>query len=307
MKFDKIADTYSKRKEENHISEQLLENAKVIEEIIEIPLDKLQTYTDEDGSQPFEIDSSYVNALAKSINVNGQFDPIIVRPLLNGDYQILAGHHRYFALQKIVAETAKAKVVELSDWQAYCLLCETNIHHSGPLPSKLCKIFKRYRSNAKSNNEKLTAEKLANMYGISVEQMYRYIALDFLVEPLQRLVDTGYISSNSIKPLRVLNAEQQYVLADYVEFVGKKLNKSKCDKLITFLKDNPSPTRLEIDDFLNNTTKSNKKQNTNYAAIQKMNIQDLSSFLSDNIEQLAKLKYAENIEKFLNMELKTEN
>lgn len=299
MKFDKISETYSKRKEE-HISQQLLDEAKVIEEITEIPLEKLQTYTDEDGFQPFEIDNNYVNALADSIAENGQFDPIIVRPLPTGNYQILAGHHRYFALNRLDHETAKAKIVELSDWQAYCLLCETNIHHRGPVPSKLCKIFNRYRKNAKSNDEKLTANKLANMYGISVEQMYRYIALDSLIEPLQTLVDNGLISSNSIKPLRVLNSDQQAALADYVEFIGKKLNKAKCDKIIEFLIDNPTSTREEIEDYLS-TPKTDKKekQNTNYTAMQKMNIKDFSSFLFKNIEELTKLKTADEITAFL--------
>lgn len=184
-----------------------------LNEITEIAMHKLDMYTDEDGNQPFDIDEEKVEALSESIKENGQLEPIIVRKK-DGRYQILSGHHRYLAMRSMLAKYALATVVDVSDLKAYMIVCESNIHHAAPPPSKLCKIFLRYRAAGKE--EKLTADQLAKMFGISREQMYRIIAMEHLTEPTKELIDAGLISTNSIKQLRTLTPDQQDTLADYI-------------------------------------------------------------------------------------------
>ncbi len=225
-----------------------------LNEITEIAMHKLDMYTDEDGNQPFDIDEEKVEALSESIKENGQLEPIIVRKK-DGRYQILSGHHRYLAMRSMLAKYALATVVDVSDLKAYMIVCESNIHHAAPPPSKLCKIFLRYRAAGKE--EKLTAGQLAKMFGISREQMYRIIAMEHLTEPTKELIDAGLISTNSIKQLRTLTPDQQDTLADYVYNEDKKLTKGKCDKVIDLFIGKPDATAEDIDDLISKSYISN--------------------------------------------------
>lgn len=302
MNFGKVSEKYTERKEnKNSVAEQIIENANIVENSITVSIDTVDDYRDAHGEQPFKIDEEKVEALSDSIAEHGQIEDMIVRESKDiiGHYQLLAGHHRKRALLRNNYSTCRIKVIEATDWEAYCIVCETNIHHDGPLPSQLCKIFKRYRQHSEETDEHLTASQLAQMYGISKEQMYRYIALDELIPQIQKLVDEELVSSNSIKELRILNSEQQLVFADYVEFVGKKVNKSKCSKIIDFLHNNPDASRDDIDRFLN-MPKENKTK-SNFETMQGMNKREFSEFL---FFHLSDFKSAEDIEKFLNMEFK---
>ncbi|WP_024858085.1 ParB/RepB/Spo0J family partition protein [Ruminococcus albus] len=281
MKFDKVSETFSERKEKGSIKESLISAEEVLNEITEIAMHKLDMYTDEDGNQPFDIDDEKVEALSESIKENGQLEPIIVRKK-DGRYQILSGHHRYLALKSITAKYALATVVDVSDLKAYMIVCESNIHHAAPPPSKLCKIFLRYRAAGKE--EKLTADQLAKMFGISREQMYRIIAMDTLTTPMQELVDAGLISTNSIKQLRTLTPDQQDTLADYVYNEDKKLNKAKCDKVVDLFTTNYNATVEDIDDCLNSDDKE-KEPATNYNAMKKMSKEQLADYIFANMER----------------------
>ncbi|MBE6874751.1 MAG: ParB/RepB/Spo0J family partition protein [Ruminococcus albus] len=280
MKFDKVSETFSARKEKGSIKESLISAEEVLNEITEIAMHKLDMYTDEDGNQPFDIDEEKVEALSESIKENGQLEPIIVRKK-DGRYQILSGHHRYLAMRSMLAKYALATVVDVSDLKAYMIVCESNIHHAAPPPSKLCKIFLRYRAAGKE--EKITADQLAKMFGISREQMYRIIAMDTLTTPMQELVDTGLISTNSIKQLRTLNHDQQDTLADYVYNEDKKLTKSKCDKVIDLFIGKPDATAEDIDECLNSDDKEKDPAN-NYTAMKKMSKEQLADYIFANIE-----------------------
>lgn len=292
MKFDKVSETFSERKEKGSIKESLISAEEVLNEITEIAMHKLDMYTDEDGNQPFDIDDEKVEALSQSIEENGQLEPIIVRKK-DGRYQILSGHHRYLALKSITAKYALATVVDVSDLKAYMIVCESNIHHAAPPPSKLCKIFLRYRAAGKE--EKLTADQLAKMFGISREQMYRIIAMDTLTTPMQELVDAGLISTNSIKQLRTLTPDQQDTLADYVYNEDKKLNKAKCDKVVDLFTTNANATVEDIDDCLNSDDKEKEPAN-NYNAMKKMSKEQLADYIFAN---LASFTSSEKILSFL--------
>lgn len=302
MNFNKVKEKYSERKEnKNSIAEQIIESAPIIENSVTVSIDTVDDYRDSYGEQPFNIDEEKIAALSKSIAELGQLEAMIVRESKDmiGHYQLLAGHHRKRALIANDFTECTVKIIDVTDWEAYCIVCETNIHHNGPLPSQLCRIFKRYRQHSTETEESLTASQLAQMYGISREQMYRYIALDNLIPEIQNLVDNELISSNSIKDLRVLEDEQQSVLAEYVEFVGKKVNKSKCSKIIEFLLANYKATRDDVYCFMN--APKGEETKSNYATMQKMTKKEVSEFI---YSYLSDFKSPEDIAKFLDMDFK---
>ena len=59
--------------------------------IATLPMDQLK----EKANHPFQVkDDEKLAALAEDIRENGLHQPIIVRPIANGFYEILAGHRR---------------------------------------------------------------------------------------------------------------------------------------------------------------------------------------------------------------------
>lgn len=65
--------------------------------------------------------------LAAHIERTGQYPPIIVRPAPTGTgYQILDGHHRKLALERIGASTANCVIWQADDEQALLLLATLN-------------------------------------------------------------------------------------------------------------------------------------------------------------------------------------
>lgn len=69
--------------------------------IVNLPLDKLVDYADDEFEkitgrpQPFHLyDKNDLQSLARSINEHGVMQPIIVRPMEDGNYQVVAGRNR---------------------------------------------------------------------------------------------------------------------------------------------------------------------------------------------------------------------
>ena len=59
-----------------------------------IQLDRLKPFE----NHPYKVvENKEMNNLTQSINENGILSPIIVRPIENGEYEIISGHRRLFA------------------------------------------------------------------------------------------------------------------------------------------------------------------------------------------------------------------
>ena len=92
-----------------------------------------------------EIDEDYINELAKSIEQDGLWNPILVKNLSNGEYVLISGGHRLRAVQKIGWDEIEAKLLDVEDVQllessGYALLDREAIESVwkgatyGPLP-----------------------------------------------------------------------------------------------------------------------------------------------------------------------------
>ena len=60
-------------------------------------------------------DSEAISELAQSISENGLIQPIVVRPIELGQYEIVAGERRYRACQKAMMQTIPCIVEEYDD------------------------------------------------------------------------------------------------------------------------------------------------------------------------------------------------
>lgn len=84
-----------------------------------VDLDDLQAH-------PRNPNHGNVKEVAQSIRTNGQFRPIVVRPLDDGKYQILAGHTTAAAMRSLGRSQMLATIVQADDRQAERILLADN-------------------------------------------------------------------------------------------------------------------------------------------------------------------------------------
>ena len=105
-----------------------------------LPMDQLK----EKANHPFQVkDDEKLAVLAENIREDGLHQPIIVRPMADGFYEILAGHRRTKACRKIGRTKIEAIIVEVDDERANRIMIATNFQQrDSHLPSEIAKSYK---------------------------------------------------------------------------------------------------------------------------------------------------------------------
>ncbi|WP_298486701.1 ParB/RepB/Spo0J family partition protein [uncultured Ruminococcus sp.] len=192
--------------------------------IADIDINKIRPYiTPEGKEQPYKIRHSKVERLAISIKDLGVLQPIIVRKKGN-DYEILAGHHRYYAAKVCGLQTVPCQIKDnIDDFTAYMIVAESNTRTDEVLPSENAEIFKTYMDKRGKANETATLREISEKFGVSDTTVYRYVHLLKLNSRLVPLVDSKIIPFGRYEMLLThLSEEEQYVVADYIEMYDIK-------------------------------------------------------------------------------------
>ena len=99
----------------------------------EIEIVRIHTFP----NHPFKVlDDERMNQLVDSIRENGILNPVIVRPDLNGDYEMISGHRRLHAAGIVGLQKIPAIVKEMSDDEAIINMVNANIQREEILPSE---------------------------------------------------------------------------------------------------------------------------------------------------------------------------
>ena len=187
-----------------------------------LAVDKLRPF---DG-HPFKVvDNEEMDQLVWSILTQGLLTPLVVRPLDNGDYEVISGHRRLHACKKAGIETVPALITDMDRDAAAIALVDSNLHREKILPSEkafaykmkmdaLSRQGKRTDLTLSQNATKLdTAAEIGKAQGESRDMVYRCIRLTHLVPELLQKVDEGKIAFTPAVHLSYLSpAEQGWVL-----------------------------------------------------------------------------------------------
>lgn len=119
-------------------------------------------------SNPNVMSDSKFRSLVRSIESMGRYEPLVVRPADNGCYEIINGHHRRRALEKLGYEKADCIVWDVTDEQADILLVTLNRLCGMDSPAKKAAIFKRLARNLKS-------KELAKLVPETASQIDRFV------------------------------------------------------------------------------------------------------------------------------------
>ena len=164
--------------------------------------------------------------LMESIRCYGVLSPLLARPKGEG-YELVSGHRRRLAAQKLGLEAVPVLVREMSDDEAVILMVDSNLQREHLLPSEKAFAYKmklealKHQGKAASTQlvqkGKYSVEVVAENSEESRETVRRYIRLTNLVPPLLKLVDEGRIAFSPAVELSYLTKEEQAELWDLIE------------------------------------------------------------------------------------------
>ena len=197
--------------------------AKTQPTIVQISTDKLHPFP----AHPFKVqDDEDMEQLTQSIHAQGVLTPLVIRPLKNGEYEVISGHRRLHACRKAGIQTVPALVYAIDRDAAAIALVDSNLHRERILPSEkafayklkmdaLSKQGKRTDLTSDQVGPKLTAATLSN--DDSASQVKRYIRLTNLIPGILEKVDEGKIALTPAVELSYLREAEQKDLLETME------------------------------------------------------------------------------------------
>lgn len=204
------------------------------EKVEYIELNRLNMFSDSKGrQQPFKIDHDKVEQIKLSAADIGIITPLIVRKY-EGDYQIISGHHRVIAAKELNILSIPCVVRSLDDEEAYKFVIESNIQRMKMLPSEYSDIFQRYMEKRKDID--MTAQEIADKFGISKKSMYRYINLGKLIRELQEYADSELLNIDSIDIICAFSEDNQRSVSEFIRNNQKKVTIALAKKMAAIVK-----------------------------------------------------------------------
>ena len=151
-------------------------------------------------------DEAALDELAASIAARGVIQPVIVRPLGQGRYQLVAGERRWRAAQRAQLHEIPALVRELSDRDVMALALIENLQREDLNPIEEARSYQRL-----AEHEGLTQAEIARMVDKSRSHVANLQRLLALPEPVMELVEEGKLSMGHARAL--IGADNAVALA----------------------------------------------------------------------------------------------
>ena len=193
--------------------------------IFDIPLSEIDDFP----GHPYRVlDDEDMQNLMESIKDRGVITPAMVRKKDDGRYEMISGHRRKHASERLGLETLRCEVVEVSRDEAIILMVDSNAQRSVILPCDKGRAYKmkleaikrqgqRTDLTSRPVGEKLSVAELAEDAGDSERQIHRYIRLTYLVDELQDFVDKGQMKMRPAVELSYLDEETQRDIVDRID------------------------------------------------------------------------------------------
>lgn len=153
-----------------------------------------------------EFDEDTIRELAESIEEHGLIQPILVRPLDNGMYQIVAGERRWRALRMLGWQDKEIPVVikELDDEETAKIALVENVLREDLNPIDEAKAY-----NELIEKYDMTQESVAKLVGKARSSVTNSLRILKLPENVVTMVRDGDLSAGAAKALLPLTDEEQ--------------------------------------------------------------------------------------------------
>ena len=147
-----------------------------------------------------------ITALADSIREHGMLQPILVRPISTGGYQIVAGERRWRAARMAGLDEVPVNIRELSDLETMQIAIIENLQRENLNPVEeaagYAELIDKYG---------MTQEKVAKMVGRSRSAVANAVRLLSLPERVLKMLENGDISSGHARALLGFEDEEMLI------------------------------------------------------------------------------------------------
>ncbi len=176
--------------------------------------------------------------LLESIKENRVLEPITVRLLSEGRYEIISGHRRVEACKKLGISKIPATIKECSKDEAIVAMVDSNLHREHLLPSEKAFAYKMKLEALKHQGKtygQVVHKSRDNISDTeSGRQVQRYIRLTYLIPELLKMVDEERIAFTPAVELSYLPENEQKKLVAEIEYADATPSLSQAQRLRKF-------------------------------------------------------------------------
>jgi ParB family chromosome partitioning protein len=171
----------------------------------EIPVDQIER-------NPFQtratVDENALRELAASIASTGVLQPVLVRPVAENRFQLIAGERRWLASKMAGKTTVPAILRHVSDEQAMEMTIVENLQRTDLNPMEQARAYDRL-----AHHFKMTQEQMAQRTGKDRASVANFLRLLRLPLEVQQKVETGSLSFGHARTLLSLESPEAILKA----------------------------------------------------------------------------------------------
>ncbi|MDJ0956452.1 MAG: ParB/RepB/Spo0J family partition protein [Arenicellales bacterium] len=182
------------------------------------------------------MDTEALEELSQSITARGVVQPIVVRPLSDGDYEIIAGERRWRAAQLAGLDTVPVLVRDIPDEAALVIALVENIQREDLNPIEQATGLKRLLDEFG-----LTHEQVAAGIGRSRSAVTNLLRLLTLSSKAKALLESGELEMGHARALLTLPNRKQDTLAQ--EIAKKRLSVRQTEALVRRIQRGTEPAK----------------------------------------------------------------
>lgn len=213
----------------------LADNSQEMDTLQNLAVDLLQTGKYQPRTR---MDETSLHDLAESIKSQGVMQPLLVRPLVTGGYEIIAGERRWRAAQIAGLEHIPAIVREIPDESALALSLIENIQREDLNPLEVAAGIQRL-----IDEFGMTHQTAGQALGYSRSAVSNLLRLLNLAAPIQDLIMQGKIDMGHGRALLALDAGKQLEIAHLI--MQKQLSVRETENLLRRMNQIP-PVRKRV-------------------------------------------------------------
>ena len=217
------------------------------EKIIEIEIERLRSFK----NHPFQVkDDKEMYLLKESIEKYGILNPLIVRPVPDGVYEIISGHRRKHAAELLGYRKVPVLIRVMTEDESILNMVDSNLHRERISFSEKAFAYKmkndvlKRKSGRKKGQidhktqKKRTVEIISEECGDSPKQVQRYISLTRLIPELLQKLDDELISFNPAVEISALKEEEQKQLLEAMDYAQAIPSLSQAQRIKKLSKEN---------------------------------------------------------------------
>jgi len=200
-----------------------------------LPIEKLKPFE----GHPFYVkDDDDMEQLTESIRQQGVMNPIMVRPLDTGEYEVISGHRRLHACKKAGIEMIPAFIYSMDRSEAVVAMVDSNLHREKLLPSEKAFAYKmkmdamkHQGTSSQLGTKQRTDALIAAQTNESRNQVQRYVRLTNLIPGILKLVDEQRMALTPAVEISYLTEAEQYDLLETMECEDRTPSLSQAQEL----------------------------------------------------------------------------